>query len=169
MTGLVAIVILHNLSSPFQRHAGPFIQLSYFNSAEGTFGRGVDDAYFVAMSVLLFTAVRAICVDYIFRPFATARGLKPKASIRFAEQGWQFVYYFTYWTFGMVCLRLLHCNQGFRITLLTWKLYSISGRHPTIGSILLRSGPTGQFARHLLPSRSILFRRWPSGSSRSWF
>ncbi|KAI5304670.1 sphingosine N-acyltransferase lag1 [Ascosphaera pollenicola] len=135
VTGIIAIVLLHTLSSPFQRHAGPFIELSYFNPSQGTFGRGADDAYFVAMSVLLFTAVRAICVDYIFRPFAAARGLKPKAAIRFAEQGWQFVYYFTYWTFGMYLWTTSHYWLNFaeiwsdwpvRETSASIKIYTLS-------------------------------------------
>lgn len=64
--------------------------------------QGLDDVYFVFSSAIVFTAVRAIAIEWIFRPMARALGLKKKASLRFAEQGWLWMYYGFFWSFGMV-------------------------------------------------------------------
>ncbi|GAB1204557.1 hypothetical protein APSETT445_003213 [Aspergillus pseudonomiae] len=67
----------------------------------GLYVQGWDDIYFVASSAIAFTAIRAIVIDWILRPIAMHAGLKRKASVRFAEQGWMWLYYASFWTFGM--------------------------------------------------------------------
>ncbi|KAI5285459.1 sphingosine N-acyltransferase lag1 [Ascosphaera acerosa] len=103
-----------------------FIRLSHPKATASTLGRGAHDIQFVAMCVLLFTAVRASCVNHIFRPFAARRGLKPKAAIRFAEQGWQFIYYSTYWTFGMYIWMTSSYWLNFSAIWADWPIYETS-------------------------------------------
>jgi acyl-CoA-dependent ceramide synthase len=76
--------------------------VSYYKPEIGLYAQGGEDSYFVASSILAFTAVRALCIDWIFRPMAKRFGLKKKASMRFAEQAWLLVYDLSYWSFGMV-------------------------------------------------------------------
>lgn len=50
----------------------------------------------------MFTAIRAIAIDWVFIRIARQAGIKRKACIRFAEQGWLLLYYGVFWTLGMV-------------------------------------------------------------------
>lgn len=56
-------------------------------------------------AALALTAVRAIAIEWILIPVARRAGLKRKGSIRFAEQGWQAVYYGFIWAVGLVWTR----------------------------------------------------------------
>ncbi|CAJ0904633.1 7445_t:CDS:2, partial [Entrophospora sp. SA101] len=64
--------------------------------------KGIDDIYFVAFWVLLFTLLRALVMKFILIPISIRGGITKKKRIRFAEQGWSFLYYITFWTLGMV-------------------------------------------------------------------
>ncbi|CAH1761661.1 8709_t:CDS:2 [Entrophospora sp. SA101] len=63
--------------------------------------KGIDDIYFVAFWVLLFTLLRALVMKFILIPISIRGGITKKKRIRFAEQGWSFLYYITFWTLGM--------------------------------------------------------------------
>lgn len=80
-----------------------FFELSYHNASTGQYTQGTDDFYFVAYWIVVFTGLRAGIMTYVLDPIAQVAGIeKPKAKVRFAEQAWLFLYYFIFWTLGMV-------------------------------------------------------------------
>jgi very-long-chain ceramide synthase len=93
---------VHNLYPSLRAYTTPFFQMSYYQPSTGRYRQGWDDVYLVISSIIGFTAVRAIAIDWIFRPMAKRTGLKKKAALRFAEQAWLVVYYGVFWTLGMV-------------------------------------------------------------------
>ena len=95
------LVAVHNLYPSLSTYTAPFFQLSYYQPSTGLYIQGWDDAYFVASALVIFMAVRAIVVEWILQPLSRKAGLKRKASVRIAEQGWQFIYYSCSWCFGM--------------------------------------------------------------------
>jgi acyl-CoA-dependent ceramide synthase len=96
------LMAVHNLYPSLRPYTAPFFQLSYYQPDTGFYVQGWDDIYFVFSSGIGFTAVRAITIDWVFRPIARRSGLKKKASIRFAEQAWMALYYGFFWAYGMV-------------------------------------------------------------------
>jgi acyl-CoA-dependent ceramide synthase len=104
LTILSTLLAAHNLYPSLRSYTAPFFEMAYYQPSTGLYIHGRDDLYFVISAILAFTAVRAIFIDWIFRPLAKSVGLKRKASIRFAEQAWLLVYYATFWVFGMVSL-----------------------------------------------------------------
>ena len=53
--------------------------------------------------IVVFTGLRAAVMDYVLVPLALRGGIeKKKDKIRFAEQGWMFLYSGAFWLFGMV-------------------------------------------------------------------
>ncbi|KAE8376515.1 TLC domain-containing protein [Aspergillus bertholletiae] len=101
LTILSMLLAVHQLYPSLRPYTAPFFQLSYYRASEGLYVQGWDDIYFVASSAIAFTAIRAIVIDWVLRPIAMHAGLKRKASIRFAEQGWMWLYYAFFWAFGM--------------------------------------------------------------------
>lgn len=113
MTTLAMLLACHNLYPSLRPYTTPFFQLSYQQSSSpDVYRQGWDDIYFVISSALAFTAVRAIAIDWVFQPVARKAGLKRKASVRFAEQGWLWVYYGFFWTFGMVNFHPLEAERS---------------------------------------------------------
>lgn len=101
------LLAVHNLYPSLRPYTAPFFQLSYYQPSKGVYIQGWDDIYYVIGSAIGFTAVRAIAIDWIFRPIARSAGLKKKKpSLRFAEQAWLLVYYGFFWTCGMVSFLL---------------------------------------------------------------
>lgn len=53
--------------------------------------------------VVLFTALRAITIEWFLTPLAKYMRVTPvKNQLRVAEQGWLVLYYGIFWTLGMV-------------------------------------------------------------------
>jgi very-long-chain ceramide synthase len=53
--------------------------------------------------IVVFTGLRVAAMDYILAPFAKWAGIRSKkGQVRFAEQGWLFLYDSTFWSLGMV-------------------------------------------------------------------
>ena len=102
LTILAMLLAVHNLYPTLRPYTTPFFQLSYYNPAEDAYVQGWNDIYFVVCSGIVFTATRAVAIEWIFQPFAMYCGLKKKASLRFAEQAWIGLYYGFFWSFGMV-------------------------------------------------------------------
>lgn len=98
------LLALHNLYPSLRPYTQPFFELSYYNPASGKYVQGWDDVYFVFSAALALTAVRAISIEWILQPLARQSGVKRKASVRIAEQGWQVMYYSFVWATGLVCL-----------------------------------------------------------------
>lgn len=99
---LVTLMAVHNLYPSLRAYTTPFFQMSYYQPSTGRYRQGWDDIYLVISSIIGFTAVRAISIDWIFRPITKRAGLKKKASIRCSEQAWMLVYYGVFWPLGMV-------------------------------------------------------------------
>ncbi|KAA8649200.1 hypothetical protein EYZ11_003765 [Aspergillus tanneri] len=101
LTILLMLLAVHHLYPSLRPYTTPFFQLSYYQPEQGHYVQGWDDIYFVASSAIAFTAIRAITIDWILQPIARRAGLKRKASVRFAEQGWGWLYYGFFLSFGM--------------------------------------------------------------------
>jgi acyl-CoA-dependent ceramide synthase len=101
---IVGMAVVHVLSPRLRRHTRKFFSLSYATSTtSGTvYTQGVDDLYFVVAWIVYFTALRAMTIEWLLQPLARILGIVPKSQLRFAEQGWIFLYYSTVWVLGMV-------------------------------------------------------------------
>ncbi|OJK02575.1 hypothetical protein ASPACDRAFT_76986 [Aspergillus aculeatus ATCC 16872] len=97
LTTLAMLLAVHHLYPSLNPYTTPFFQLSYYQPASGDYVQGWDDVCFVASSAVVFIAIRAILIDWVLRPIAQHWGLKRKASLRLAEQGWLCLYY------GFIC------------------------------------------------------------------
>lgn len=57
----------------------------------------------VSYWVVIFTGMRAVVMDYVLAPLAQRAGIgKKEEVVRFAEQGWIFLYPSAFWSLGMV-------------------------------------------------------------------
>ena len=97
------LVLVHNAFPPVRHYTRKFFQLSYYKPQFNMYGQGWDDLFLVVYWIVVFTAVRATVMDYVFKPFAQWAGVKTKKGrVRFAEQAWLFVYPSVSWSLGMV-------------------------------------------------------------------
>lgn len=114
---LLALLFLAHAFIPKARdHTHKFYQLSYFNPKTGNYSVGADDGYMLAFFIVLFTGLRAGCMEYMLAPIGRAYGItKRKDLTRFTEQGWLFVYYSVFWTLGAVCCVSLSLSLPARI------------------------------------------------------
>ncbi|OJZ87089.1 hypothetical protein ASPFODRAFT_59552 [Aspergillus luchuensis CBS 106.47] len=101
LTILSMLLAVHHLYPSLNPYTTPFFQLSYYQPATGDYVQGWDDIYFIASSAIAFIAIRAIVIDWMLQPLAQRCGLKRKASVRLAEQGWLCLYYGFFWSLGM--------------------------------------------------------------------
>ncbi|KAL2062431.1 hypothetical protein VTL71DRAFT_6697 [Oculimacula yallundae] len=100
---IFGLAIVHTLVPPWRPQTGKLFSLSYASSkSEGTvYTQGIDDVYFVMGWILYFTTLRAITMEWVLQPLARLLGVKNRSQLRFAEQGWIFLYYSTMWVLGM--------------------------------------------------------------------
>ena len=104
-TLICGVISLHVLHPESRIHTRKFLQLSYPSQTDQTYTQGLDDIYFIFAWIINFTALRAISIEWILQPLARSLGVARKSHLRFAEQGWLTLYYGTFWTLGMVCIR----------------------------------------------------------------
>ncbi|KAI9924007.1 sphingosine N-acyltransferase lag1 [Aspergillus wentii] len=126
LTILSMLLAVHNLYPSLRPYTTPFFQLSHYQS-EDVYVQGWDDIYFVISSAIAFTAIRAITIEWVFQPVAQYAGLKRKASIRFAEQGWLLLYYGFFWSFGMYIWSQSNYWLDFRAIWAEWPARGVSG------------------------------------------
>ncbi|KAF2084886.1 longevity assurance proteins LAG1/LAC1 [Saccharata proteae CBS 121410] len=100
---LILLLALTHICFPrARRRTRRFFELSYYDASSGTYTQGWDDLPFVGLWIVIFTALRATVMDYVLIPLARLGGIqKPKARVRFAEQGWLLIYYCVFFTLGM--------------------------------------------------------------------
>lgn len=112
---LISLLFLAHASIPKARqHTIKFFTLSYFNASTGQYGIGYDDIYLISFCVVLFTGLRAACMEYVLAPFAKRRGLvKQKEVTRLSEQAWMVIYYTIFWCFGLVSNTLIPPDNFF--------------------------------------------------------
>ncbi|KAL5363952.1 TLC domain-containing protein [Aspergillus floccosus] len=127
LTILSMLLAVHHLYPSLRPYTTPFFELSYYQPSQGVYVQGLNDIYFVASAAIAFTAIRAITIDWILRPVASRCGLKRKTSIRFAEQGWQWLYYAFFWTFGMYIWSNSPYWMNFRAIWSEWPARGVSG------------------------------------------
>ncbi|GLI78628.1 hypothetical protein PoHVEF18_006948 [Penicillium ochrochloron] len=101
LTILAMLLALHNLYPSLRPYTQPFFELSYHDPASNTYVQGWNDVYFVASATLALTAIRAIVIEWVIQPLGRSLGLKRKAALRLAEQGWQVLYYGFIWSIGL--------------------------------------------------------------------
>ncbi|KAG6161458.1 hypothetical protein E4U51_007117 [Claviceps purpurea] len=107
---LALLFLCHNLIPKARSHTQKYFQLAYYNERSGEYGIGFEDAYFISFCIVLFTLLRAGCMEYVLAPFARMQGVtKKKDQIRFTEQAWLLVYYSVFWTMGMY----IYCNSPY--------------------------------------------------------
>ncbi|KKK15718.1 hypothetical protein P175DRAFT_0535389 [Aspergillus ochraceoroseus IBT 24754] len=127
LTILSMLLAVHHLYPSLSPYTTPFFQLSYYQASQGLYVQGVNDVYFVASSIVAFTAIRAIAIEWGLQPMAQRWGLKRKASIRFSEQGWQFLYYSFSWAFGMYIWSQSYYWADFKNIWAQWPSRGLSG------------------------------------------
>lgn len=103
-TNLLSLLVLAHLCFPRSRkQTRKFFSLSYYNASSGHYTLGWDDIFMVFYWIIIFTGMRAVVMDYLLVPLAQRAGIgKKKEMVRFAEQGWIFIYDGAFWSLGMV-------------------------------------------------------------------
>ncbi|KAI1941593.1 hypothetical protein LOZ57_005578 [Ophidiomyces ophidiicola] len=127
LTVLTMIFAVHNLYPSLKPYTAPLLSLPHYLPAKGTYVQGMDDVYFILSSMIAFTAVRAIAIDWVLRPIALQLGLKSKNSLRFAEQGWLLVYYVVFWSYGLYIWVYSKYFMNFREIWTDWPSREIPG------------------------------------------
>lgn len=116
---LLSLFILYSL--PFySSYAAQIIEIQYIDPKTGLAGIGIKDAYFVLLSLCIVVMVRAIFVKYVLIYIAKnwAGIQKKKPCIRFAEQGWDLIYFACSCFIG---LRLLSQSPYSKSTKALWE------------------------------------------------
>ncbi|BFZ54807.1 Sphingosine N-acyltransferase lag1 [Savitreella phatthalungensis] len=76
-----------------------------FDRAQGLCGKGEGDVLFVGTMVVVFTFVRAACLEHVFAPASRLVGVRSGRIVaRFAEQAWGLTYAATSWSAGLYLL-----------------------------------------------------------------
>ncbi|KAL4899136.1 hypothetical protein BDW74DRAFT_163929 [Aspergillus multicolor] len=127
LTTLSMLLAVHHLYPSLSPYTTPFFQLSYYQPSQGAYIQGWDDIYFVISSVFAFTAIRAMAMEWVFVPWAQSQGLRKKASIRLAEQGWMCLYYAAFWTVGMYIWSQSNYWMDFKAIWAEWPARGVSG------------------------------------------
>ncbi|KAJ5745496.1 TRAM1-like protein [Penicillium odoratum] len=127
MTILAMLLALHNLYPSLRPYTQPFFQLSYYNPSGDYYVQGWDDVYFVISAALALTAVRAFAIEWVLQPLACRAGLKRKGSVRFAEQGWQAMYYGAIWAVGLYLWKNSYYWFDFGAIWAEWPARPLSG------------------------------------------
>ncbi|TQS33856.1 hypothetical protein Golomagni_05785 [Golovinomyces magnicellulatus] len=98
---LSLLVLAHAFIPKAREHTRKYFQFSYLNSKTGEYAIGSDDVYMIAFCIVLFTLLRASCMEYVLAPLGKSRGItKRKDLTRFSEQAWLFIYYSVFWPLG---------------------------------------------------------------------
>ncbi|KAK6208097.1 Sphingosine N-acyltransferase lag1 [Pestalotiopsis sp. IQ-011] len=99
---LLALLFLTHMLMPKARpYTTRFFTLSHYDADTGLYTTGPGDNYFIAFCIVLFTGLRAGCMENVLAPLAKLWGIsKKKDMTRFAEQAWLLIYYLVFWPLG---------------------------------------------------------------------
>ncbi|KAJ6102978.1 hypothetical protein N7486_005405 [Penicillium sp. IBT 16267x] len=100
---LIAILFCtHSFLPQTQPYTSKLFTISHYNERTGEYGVGSDDFLFLGFCVVLFTCLRASCMEYVLQPIARYCGASTKKDvIRFSEQAWLLCYYSVFWVLGV--------------------------------------------------------------------
>jgi len=103
---LTGLYLLHVFYKPFKIYTSKFIHLQYaFDKTDPNtkYDIGFDDIYYVINWVISLTFLRSFIMQYILSPcaFKFFKIRSTNARIRFAEQGWSFIYYSSSFLYGI--------------------------------------------------------------------
>lgn len=105
-TLLLVLYVAHVCFPQFTPITLKFIHLQYpvGDNTDVYYDIGMEDVYYVINWVITLTFLRSYTMQYILSPLARYKfNIKlKKARVRFAEQGWCAIYYFTLFVFGAV-------------------------------------------------------------------
>ncbi|KAI1857775.1 uncharacterized protein JN550_013038 [Neoarthrinium moseri] len=103
---LALLFLTHFCMSKARPYTAPFFTLSHYNPETGRYAAGKGDFFFVFFCVVLFTGLRAGCMEHVLAPLSKKWGISKKKDItRFAEQAWLLIYYLAFWPLGFVRCR----------------------------------------------------------------
>lgn len=75
-----------------------------------------SDAYLITFWVVLFWFLREASMRWLWEPLARKLNLKEgKTKVRFAEQGWNLLYYSVFWSLGLVSIIYSLCGYSGRV------------------------------------------------------
>lgn len=102
-TLLLLLYVVHVCYPPFTPVTSKFIHLQYPVDETKYYDIGLEDVYYVINWVITLTFLRSYTMQYILAPMAQKLGIRlKKARVRFAEQGWCFIYYLASFVFGAI-------------------------------------------------------------------
>ncbi|KAA8652407.1 sphingosine N-acyltransferase lag1 [Aspergillus tanneri] len=128
LTLIATLLSIHSLYPSLQPYTAPFFQLSYYNAVQNTYRPGGKDISLVVSAALVLTAVRAVAIEWILQPLARRVGLKTKAALRVAEQGWACIYYMIFWPCGMYLWSSSSYWADYSTLWTDWPARDMSGR-----------------------------------------
>ncbi|KAJ5149514.1 Sphingosine N-acyltransferase, partial [Penicillium atrosanguineum] len=126
---LIAILFFIHLCLPKDRpYTSAFFSLSHYNTNTGNFGLGGGDFFFLGSCIILFTGLRASCMEYLLEPLARQWGVwKKKEVIRFSEQAWLLCYYSIFWTLGVYIYYTSYYFLALREMFTNWPARELPG------------------------------------------
>ena len=99
----MALFLAHTCFPRIRTQTRKLFQLSYYNQETGKYALGPNDMWLVVYWIVVFTALRAVTMEYILMPLSRKAGVrKVRDQARFCEQAWLLIYYSVFWTLGMV-------------------------------------------------------------------
>ncbi|KAJ5777386.1 hypothetical protein N7520_000632 [Penicillium odoratum] len=99
---IAGLLCIHSFLPQVQQYTSKLFTISHYNERTGEYGVGSDDFLFLGFCVVLFTCLRASCMEYLLQPIARYCGASTKKDvIRFSEQAWLLCYYSVFWVLGV--------------------------------------------------------------------
>eukprot|EP00750_Incisomonas_marina_P018346 INCI2853.1.p1 GENE.INCI2853.1~~INCI2853.1.p1 ORF type:complete len:350 (-),score=60.45 INCI2853.1:156-1205(-) len=83
------------------------------------YGKGIDDAYFMFVSVFFLTLLRSLFLELVAEPLGHAMKVQSKDMVKFNDQAWQGTYYTVAWCSGFSIMWRHSDTWGFQIDQLT--------------------------------------------------
>ncbi|KAI0120661.1 TLC domain-containing protein [Xylariales sp. AK1849] len=130
---LIALLFLtHLCMSKARPYTSKFFTLSHYNPDTGAYAAGGGDMYFMVFCVVLFTGLRAGCMEHLLAPLAKRWGISKRKDItRFSEQAWLLVYYLVFWPVGWYIYRKSPYYLNMQELWTNWPTRELAGLNKT--------------------------------------